>query len=364
MSADDLETRSLAAPVDAAFEAMTFPTYRRLLALEPTVRHPEQGDARLDPAARDRRLPRRPAGRPRAGGAPARRRRAGRAAPPVRRRERARAPASATRWWRPPSASWRRPANRRGAAPPGPPASPGIESGRTHPRPARLERAGDAHGLGPLPSGGDADAAAVLAAPPGGARSRLRDLPLVRPAGGRARPAARVQRGAALDQRGTRALELRRRPGLRPGDQRRRPLPRARSSAGCCSERIDGRLVRWTVSFLEKSLSRRGRIVPVYKASLERAVDGALRALPVRHAGALPDHGPVHPALDLAALRCSSARRAAPSSASPHLELDRRRCLGCAPDRQPSGCPRAVGEGAVANTDRSGNPSPELRRGR
>ncbi|MCB1009875.1 MAG: GNAT family N-acetyltransferase, partial [Acidobacteria bacterium] len=38
------------------------------------------------------------------------------------------------------------------------------------------------------------------------------------------------------------------------------------------TQRIDARLLRWTVSFLDRRLSRRGRIVPVYQQSLERAV--------------------------------------------------------------------------------------------
>jgi len=39
------EYRRLQAPVDAAFQKMTFPVYRHLLSLEPAPRHPEQGDA-------------------------------------------------------------------------------------------------------------------------------------------------------------------------------------------------------------------------------------------------------------------------------------------------------------------------------
>lgn len=44
MSRIDLER--LTAPVPSAFAGMTFPIYRRLLALERTSRHPEQGDER------------------------------------------------------------------------------------------------------------------------------------------------------------------------------------------------------------------------------------------------------------------------------------------------------------------------------
>jgi len=46
------EIRPLTSPVDPAFAGMTFPTYRRLLALSRTTRHPEQGDRRvIDPLA-------------------------------------------------------------------------------------------------------------------------------------------------------------------------------------------------------------------------------------------------------------------------------------------------------------------------
>jgi len=38
------------------------------------------------------------------------------------------------------------------------------------------------------------------------------------------------------------------------------------------TQRIDDRLLRWTVSFLKRTLSRRGRIVPVYRDSLRRTV--------------------------------------------------------------------------------------------
>jgi GNAT superfamily N-acetyltransferase len=44
MTIEGIELRRLEAPVDPVFEGMTFPLYRRLLSLEPTVRHPEQGD--------------------------------------------------------------------------------------------------------------------------------------------------------------------------------------------------------------------------------------------------------------------------------------------------------------------------------
>jgi len=53
------------------------------------------------------------------------------------------------------------------------------------------------------------------------------------------------------------------------------------------TQRIDARLLRWTVSFLDRRLSRRGRIVPVYKRSLERAVargyEFCLFVTPVRY---------------------------------------------------------------------------------
>ncbi len=41
-----IELERLTAPVPSTFERMTFPIYRRLLALERTSRHPEQGDER------------------------------------------------------------------------------------------------------------------------------------------------------------------------------------------------------------------------------------------------------------------------------------------------------------------------------
>jgi GNAT superfamily N-acetyltransferase/predicted GNAT family acetyltransferase len=41
---ENIEIVKLAAPVDPVFEEMTFPVYRHLLLLEPTPRHPEQGD--------------------------------------------------------------------------------------------------------------------------------------------------------------------------------------------------------------------------------------------------------------------------------------------------------------------------------
>jgi len=44
---DRIEYRRLEPPVDGAFQRMTFPALRHLLSLEPTVRHPEQGDQRI-----------------------------------------------------------------------------------------------------------------------------------------------------------------------------------------------------------------------------------------------------------------------------------------------------------------------------
>lgn len=41
------EIEPLQAPVPVTFHAMTFPIYRRLLDLAPTVRHPEQGDSKV-----------------------------------------------------------------------------------------------------------------------------------------------------------------------------------------------------------------------------------------------------------------------------------------------------------------------------
>lgn len=55
--------------------------------------------------------------------------------------------------------------------------------------------------------------------------------------------------------------------------------------------------VRFTCSFLRKDLSRRGRIVPLYRESLRRLAEGG-RARDLRHPGRLSQYGPVHPALD------------------------------------------------------------------
>lgn len=53
------------------------------------------------------------------------------------------------------------------------------------------------------------------------------------------------------------------------------------------TQRIDDRLLRWTVSFLKRTLSRRGRIVPVYGESLRRTVaagyEFCLFVTPVRY---------------------------------------------------------------------------------
>jgi len=52
MNENKIGIRRLEAPVPGEFAGMTFPAYRRLLALERTSRHPEQGDRRqIDPLA-------------------------------------------------------------------------------------------------------------------------------------------------------------------------------------------------------------------------------------------------------------------------------------------------------------------------
>lgn len=44
---EEVAYRRLEPPVDEAFGSMTFPAFRHMLSLEPTVRHPDQGDERV-----------------------------------------------------------------------------------------------------------------------------------------------------------------------------------------------------------------------------------------------------------------------------------------------------------------------------
>ena len=269
MSGDAIETRRLSAPIDPAFPEMTFPAYRRLLGLEPTVRHPEQGDPRrIEPVAL-------------------------------------------------------------GAFRGGVPVGLALaERPLADPEPAELlslfVTAGErGRGVGEalvaaaereLAALGIAEARAVWTAGRPGAEAIERILarrgwsaPEARTVSARFRPEEMLtlplftpRHLAALDPgfeifpwydleaeeiERLRASNAERRwisEGLEPwsyGDgQAYDPATsigaryRGRVVGWVLCERIDGRMVRWTVSFLEKSLSRRGRIVPLYKASLERAV--------------------------------------------------------------------------------------------
>jgi GNAT superfamily N-acetyltransferase len=270
MTPDDLELRSLAAPVDAAFEAMTFPTYRHLLTLEPTVRHPEQGDARsIQPLAIGAFRAGRPVGlalaeRPLADSAPAEllslfvvesQRGAGLGGALVAAVEGELVAAGAAQV----SATWTA-------------GKPGIE---------RVERILERRGWSP-PETRTVSARfrpeAMLTLPlfsprhlaaldPGFEIFPWYELP--------ADELARLRESNAARRWISDGLEPWSYGGGRAYDPATSVGARYRGEVvgWVLTERIDGRLLRWTVSFLKKSLSRRGRIVPVYKASLERAVE-------------------------------------------------------------------------------------------
>lgn len=269
MTTPQFEVRRLAAPVDPAFSAMTFPLYRRLLSLEPTVRHPEQGDPRrIQPVAIGAFEAERPVGlivaeQPLGDSEPAellslfvaegeRGRGVGGALVAAAEQALAAAGVAEVR------AVWTA-------------GKPAIEA---------LERILARRGWTP-------PAARTVSA-----RFRpekMLTLPLFSP-----RHLASLDPGfeifpwaelSAEDLAALRASNEARRwisDGLEPWSYRGGAGYDPATSVGAryqgrlvgwvLTERIDDRLLRWTVSFLDKRLSRRGRIVPLYKTSLERAV--------------------------------------------------------------------------------------------
>lgn len=269
MSLDDLVTRRLAAPVDPRFREMTFPAYRRLLELEPTVRHPEQGDPRrIEPLALAAFRGETPVGlllaeRPLADPEPAellslfvavpeRGQGMGEALVAAAERELAGLGCAEARavWTagRPGSDAVERILGRRGWSPP----ETRTVSARFRPEEMLT-----------LPLFSPRHLAAL---DPGFEIFPWYDL-----------PEEEVARLRASNERKRWISE-----GLEPwsyGEGRAYDPAtsigarhRGRVVGWVLCERIDARMVRWTVSFLDKSLSRRGRIVPLYKASLERAV--------------------------------------------------------------------------------------------
>ncbi len=270
MTDADLELRPLQAPADAAFAAMTFPAYRRLLALEPTVRHPEQGDPRsIQPLAIGAFRGGRPIGlalaeRPLADPDPAEllslfvadgERARGVGGALVAAAEAALAAAGATAV----QATWTA----------GKPAIAWLERilyrrGWSRPEPRTVTARFRPEAMLTLPLFSPRHLAAL---DPGFEIFPWYEL-----------PAEELARLRASNQERRWISE-----GLEPWTYGEGRAYDPATSVGAryqgkvvgwvLTERIDGRLLRWTVSFLEKSLSRRGRIVPIYKASLERAVE-------------------------------------------------------------------------------------------
>jgi len=270
MTDTDLELRPLRAPVDPACAAMTFPAYRRLLALEPTVRHPEQGDPRaVQPVAigafrAGRAIGLALAERPLADADPAellslfvadgeRGKGVGGALVAAVEAELAAAGAAEVRaTWTAgkPAIVWlERILARRGWSPP---------EARTVTARFRPEA------MLTLPLFTPRHLAAL---DPGFEIFPWYELPEEEIARLRATNEARrwISDGLEPWTYGEgRAYD----PATSVGARYR-----GRVVGWVLTERVDDRLLRMTVSFLEKSLSRRGRIVPLYKASLERAVE-------------------------------------------------------------------------------------------
>lgn len=269
MSVEPVETRRLAAPVDPALSEMTFPAYRRLLALEPTVRHPEQGDPRaIEPVAVAALRGGVPIGlalaeRPLADAEPAellslfvapgeRGQGVGEALVAAVERELAGLGIVELRavWTagRPASDAVERILARRAWSAP----APRTVSARFRPEEMLT-----------LPLFTPRHLAAL---DPGFEIFPWYDLDPAELAGLQAANQTRRWISEGLEPwsyGGGRAYD----PATSVGARYR-----GKVVGWVLCERIDARLVRWTVSFLEKSLSRRGRIVPLYKVSLERAV--------------------------------------------------------------------------------------------
>lgn len=264
-----IEIRRLSAAEAAAFAELTFPTYRRLLALEPTVRHPEQGDPRrIEAIAIGALRAGRPVGlalgeRALAAGEPAealslfvvageRGRGLGGALLGALEDELAAlgAPEIRATWTagKPATAYLERILARRGWS------APVARTVSARFRPEDMLT---------LPLFSPRHLAAL---DPGFEIFPWSELPLDELAALRAGNEARPWISEGLEPwsyGGGAGYDPATSVGARLG---------GRLVGWVLTERIDGRLLRWTVSFLDKRHSRRGRIVPLYKASLERAV--------------------------------------------------------------------------------------------
>ncbi len=284
MTLDGLEIRRLDPTAAAACADLTFPTYRRLLDLETTVRHPEQGDSRLiQPVAVGALRSGRPVGLalaevPVAPGEPAemlslfvapeeRSRGLGGRLAAVLEAELGREGASEVRavWTagKPAVAYFERVLARRGWSAP----QPRTVSVRFRPEEMLTLPLFSPRHLAALDPGFEYFPWGELAAA---------ELAALR-ASNEARPWI------------TEGLEPWSYDGTTPYDPVTSVGARYRGElvGWVLTQRIDARLLRWTVSFLKRTLSRRGRIVPIYKESLERTVTAGyefcLFVTPVRY---------------------------------------------------------------------------------
>jgi ribosomal protein S18 acetylase RimI-like enzyme len=271
MTIEGIEIRRLGSPAEPDFEGMTFPLYRRLLSLEPTVRHPEQGDPKaIRPVAIGAWRAGLPVGLliaevPAEAGtvepaellslfvaAEERRRGIGAALVEAAENELAAAGAAEVRavWTAgKPAIAWlERILERRGWAAP----EPRTVSARFRPEAMLTLPLFSPKHLAALDPGFDIFPWSEI---PAAELERIRATHEARPWISEGLEPWSYGGGLGYD------------PATSVGARHRGEVV-----GWVLTERIDDRLLRMTVSFLHKRLSRRGRIVPLYKASLERAV--------------------------------------------------------------------------------------------